>query len=163
MRTKAGALATVAMLSLALAAPALAHPASTQTITSVIPITSFPSAPPFVETYAGTFTSSSGDSGTEAVQALFGAVRSPRVGVLQTLRTLTSSDGHSTLVLRCHQLATTQDFSTYPYVPDTGSCVVLSETGAYASLSGSGALNGSVLFDPSGTSGTLTDTLSLGG
>jgi hypothetical protein len=163
MRNKAGALAMVAMLSLALAAPALAHPASTQTITSVIPITSFPSAPPFVATYSGTFASSTGGSGTEAVHALFGAVRSPRVGVVQTRRTLTSSDGRSTLVLRCHQLATPQDFSTYPYVPDTGSCAVLSGTGAYASLSGSGALNGAVHFDPSGTSGTLTDTVSLGG
>jgi hypothetical protein len=163
MRTKTGALATVAMLSLALAAPALAHPANTQTITSVIPITSFPSAPPFAETYTGTLTSSTGDSGTEAVQAQFGAVRSPKVGVLQTLRTLTSSDGQGTLVLRCHQLATAQDFSTYPYVPDTGSCAVLSGTGAYASLSGSRALIGAVLFDPSGTSGTLTDTVSLGG
>jgi hypothetical protein len=163
MRPKTGALATVAMLSLALAAPAIAHPANTETITSVTPITSFPSAPPFVVTYAGTYASSRGDSGTEAVQARFGAVRSPRVGVLQTLRMLTSSDGQSTLVLRCHQLATAQDFSTYPYVPDTGACAVLSGTGAYASLSGSGALNGVVLFDPSGTSGTLTDAVSLGG
>ena len=154
---------TVAMLSLALATPALAHPASRQTITSVLPITSFPSTPPFVETYTGTYTSSTGDAGTEAVQAGFDAVSAPNVGVLQTLRTLMSSDGQSTLVLRCHQLATAQDFATYPYVPDTGSCVVLSGTGPYASLSGSGALNGAVLFDPSGTSGTLTDTVSLGG
>ena len=162
MRTKAGALATIATLSLALTAPALAHPASTKTITSLIPITSFPSAPPFAATYTGTFTSSTRDSGTEAVQATFAAVPSPTVGVLQTLRTLTSSDGQSTLVLRCHQLATAQDFSTEPYVPDAGSCAVLSGTGAYASLSGSGALTGAVLFDPSGTSGTLTDTISLG-
>lgn len=162
MTTKVGALATIAMLSLVLAAPALARPANPGTITSVIPLTSFPSAPPFLETYAGTYTSSSGDSGTEAVQALFGSVPSPRVGVLQTLRTLTSSDGQSTLLLRCHQLATAQDFSTFPYVPDTGSCSVLTGTGAYASLSGSGTLNGAAIFDPSGTSGVLTDTVSLG-
>lgn len=163
MSIKAGAFATVAMLSLAPAAPVLAHPASTNTITSVIPITTFPSAAPFVETYTGTFSSSTGGSGTEAVRTRFGAVRSPRVGVLQTLRTLTSSDGQSMLVLRCHQLATAQDFSTLPNVPDNGSCAVLSGNGAYAGLSGSGALNGAVLFDPSGTSGTLTDTVSFGG
>lgn len=163
MKGKAGAFTTVAMLSLALTAPALAHPASTETITSVIPITTFPSAPPFVETLTGTFTSSTSGSGRESVQTRFSAVRSPRVGVLQTLRTLTSTDLRSMLVLRCHQLATAQDFSTYPYVPDTGSCAVLSGTGAYAGLSGSGPLTGAVLFDPSGTSGTLTDTVSLGG
>lgn len=163
MRNKAGALATVAMVALTLAAPALAHPASTETITSMIPIPSFPSAPPFVQTFTGTFTSSTGDPGTEAVQALFAAARSPSVGVLQTLRTLTSSSGKSTLVLRCRQVATQQDFSTYPYVPDTGSCAVLNATEAYASLSRSGALSGAVLFDPSGTSATLTDTVSLGG
>jgi hypothetical protein len=138
MRTKAGALATITILSLALAAPALAHPTSKEMITSVIPITSFPTTPPLAATYTGTFTSLTRGSGTEAVQAIFAAAPSPTVGVLQTLRTLTSSDGQSTLVLRCHQLATLPDFSTYPYVPDAGSCAVLSRTGAYASLSGSG-------------------------
>jgi hypothetical protein len=65
-------------------------------------------------------------------------------------------------VLRCEQLATAQDFSTYPSVPSTGSCAVLSATGAYAGLSGSGPLTGGVVFDASGTSGTLTDSVSLG-
>lgn len=50
-----------------------------------------------------------------------------------------------------------------PYVPDTGTCALLSGPGAYASLSGSAALNGTVLFDPAGTSGTLKDPVSLGG
>jgi hypothetical protein len=67
------------------------------------------------------------------------------------------------LVLRCHQLATAEDFSTYPAVPSSGSCAVISGTGAYAGLSGSGALNGVALFNAAGTGGTLTQTVSLGG
>jgi hypothetical protein len=147
---------------LALAGSAFAHPSSTETITSVFQVTSFPSAPPYVETYSGTFTTSTGDSGSESVQVLFFAIPSPTVGGFQSLRTLTSNDGQSTLVVRCNELAT--DFSTYPLVPNsTGSCVVLSGTGAYSGLHGSSPLSGTVLFDPSGTSATVTDTIAIGG
>jgi hypothetical protein len=152
---------SLAVLSVMFSGSALAHPPSTETITSVIQVSEFPPAPPFVGTYAGTFTTSTGDSGTESVQALFTAVPSPTVGGSQTRRTLTSNDGHSTLVLRCNTLA--KDFSTYPLVPGSGSCAVLSGTGAFASLSGSGALSGDLLINPSGTGGTVTDTVALGG
>jgi hypothetical protein len=152
---------TVAVVSLVIAGSALGHTPSAESITSVIQATTFPSAAPFVEAYTGTFTSSTGDSGTETVQALFGAAPSPHTAVLQTLRTLTSNDGSSTLVLRCHQLATEQDLSTFPEVPSTGSCAVLSGTGVYAGVSGSGPLTGITVFDSSG-SATLTDTVPLG-
>jgi hypothetical protein len=145
---------------LALAGSAFAHPSSTETITSVVQLTSFPPAPPFVETYSGTYTTSTGDSGSESVQVLFFAIHSPTVGGFQSLRTLTSNDGQSTLVLLCNELAT--DFSTFPLVPNsTGSCAVLSGTGAYSGLHGSGPVSGAVLFDPSGTSATLTDTVAI--
>jgi hypothetical protein len=147
---------------LALAGSAFAHPSSGQTITSVVQLSSFPPAPPFVATYSGTFTTSTGDSGIESVQVLFFAIPSPTVGGFQSLRTLTSNDGQSTLVVRCNQLATAQDFLTYPLVPNsTGSCAVLRGTGAYSGLHGSGPVSGAVLFDPSGTSATLTDTIAI--
>jgi hypothetical protein len=152
---------TIAMLLLALAGSARAHPPKSDTFTSVVRLSSFPSTPPYSETYAGTFTTPTGDSGSESVQARFAAVHSPTVGDLHTLVTLASHDGHSTLELRCEQLATAQDFSTYPDVPSSGTCAVLNATGSYAELTGSGPLNGTVAFDPSGTSATLTDTVTL--
>lgn len=148
---------TVALLSLALAGSALAHPPSTVTITSTIDVTGFP--PPNTQTYSGSYNTSAGDSGTTTVQALYAAVPSPTVSVFQSVQTLNSNDGSSTLVLRCHQLATAEDFSTFPSVPSSGSCAVISGTGAYAGLSGSGALTGLAHFDAA----TLTQTVSLGG
>jgi hypothetical protein len=147
---------------LARAGSAFAHPSSTETITSVVQLTPFPAAPPYVATYSGTFTTSTGDSGGESVRVLAIAVPSPTVGGGQSLRTLTSNDGQSTLVLRCHQLSTAQDFSTFPLVPTTGSCAVLTGTGAYSGLHGSGPLSGAILFDASGTP-TITDTMSIPG
>ena len=64
---------------LALAGSAFAHSSSTESITSVFQVTSFPSAPPYVETHSGTFTTSTGDSGSESVRVLFFAVPSPTV------------------------------------------------------------------------------------
>jgi hypothetical protein len=75
--------------------------------------------------------------------------------VLQTTRTLTGNDG--TLRLRCTQIA--KVFSVPNAVPDTGTRAVLSATGAYAGLRGSGKLSGAVDF--TATPVTLIDVLLL--
>ena len=50
-----------------------------------------------------------------------------------------------------------KNFTNLSDVPDTGTCAVLSATGAYAGLHGSGKLTGSANF----IAATLTDTLLL--
>lgn len=153
------------VLSLAQVATAAAKPAASESITSVIPMTAFPSGPPNKATYTGSYTSMGafGDAGTVSVQALFASGPSPRVAVLQTLRTLTSDEGNGTLMLRCTEHATAADLSLYPNVPGSGRCAILNATGAYAALHGSGTIAGTLAWDPSGTSATLTDAVALGG
>jgi hypothetical protein len=154
---------TVAVLSLVLVATASAS-AGSESITTTTLYPSFPSGPPNMETYSGTYTATGtfADAGSVTVQALFGAVPSPTVSVLQTRRTYASSDGHGTLVLRCSLLATATDFASYPDVPGTGSCAVTAATGDFAGLSRSGPLSGTAYFNSSGTGGTLIDTAVLG-
>jgi hypothetical protein len=179
MRRIAGGI--VAVLSLVLASSALAHPPSSMTITSVIEFPSFPSTAPWTQTYTGSYSTSTGDTGTLTADAAFGAVPTGGVNpqgkptqstdnsVLHLLMTMTSNDGTSTLVLRCTQHATAADYSTYPIVPSTGSCAVLSATGGYAGLKGSGPITSGVADfnpppSPTNPSGipTLTDTVALG-
>jgi hypothetical protein len=104
-------------------------------------------------TYGGTFLASGAvsDSGTLSADTLFSAVRSPKVGVLQTTETLTGSEG--TIVLRCSQISTTDP------VVSTGSCAILRTTGAYAGLSGAAKLTGVTDFNASPV--TVTDTIVL--
>jgi hypothetical protein len=154
---------TVAVLSLVLAATASAS-AGSESITTTTVLPSFPSGPPNMQTYSGTYTAigTFDDAGSVTVQALFGAVPSPSASVFQTRRTYASLKGHGTLELRCSQLATAADFASYPDVPGTGSCAVTAASGDFAGLSKSGTLSGTAYFDPSGTSGTLIDTAVLG-
>ena len=166
----------VALLSLVLASSALASPPSLMTITSVIAFPSFPSAAPWSETgLSGSYTTSTSGSGTLTADAGFGAVptggvnpqgkpnQSTANSVLHLLMTLTSSDNTSTLVLRCEQHATADGFATYPIVPSkTGSCAVLSATGGYAGLNGSGRITSGVADFSALPYPTLTDTVALG-
>jgi hypothetical protein len=149
----------VIVFSLAFVGSASARSSSPETITTVLSFPSFPTAAPFVGTYSGMFTASASgvafDSGTVTAEALFGAVPAPSTGVLQTNRTLTSSEG--TLRLRCAQIA--KAFSDPSAVPDTGTCAGLSATGVYAGLRGSRKLSGVVDF--TATPPTLTDVLVL--
>jgi hypothetical protein len=137
--------ATAIMLMLVLAAAASARPAGTETITTTLLFPTFPSSAPFVGTYSGTFSASgtTSDTGTVTAQTLFGAVPSPVIGVLQTIRTLSGSNG--TLTLRCNQRTFPPNQST-TVVSNTGSCAVLDATGAYAGLRGSGSLTGTTDF-----------------
>jgi hypothetical protein len=144
------------LASLALATSAGAQPpAGSETITSSISFPSFPTAPPFVGTYSGTFTSagSIADSGTLTTEARFAAVPAPSTGVVQTDRTLRGGAG--TLQLRCTQIA--KSFSDLSAVPDSGTCAILAATGAYETLRGAGKLTGVANL----TAGTLADTLTV--
>jgi hypothetical protein len=164
-------------LSLVFASSALASPPSSMTITSVIAFSSFPSAAPWSVTgLSGSYTTSSGDAGALTADASLGAVPTGGVNpqgkpnqstdnsVLHLLLTLTSSnDLASTLVLRCSQHATEADFTTYPIVPSkNGSCAVLSATGGYAGLNGSGKITSGVADFSALPYPTLTDTVALG-
>lgn len=144
------------LASLALATSAGAQPpAGPETITTSLSFPSFPTAPPFVGTYGGTFIAAgaAGDSGTVSAQALFSAQPAPSTGVLHTDRTLTGDSG--TLKLRCTQIA--KSFSDPTAVPDSGTCAILAATGGYETFSGSGKLTGTANL----LAGTLTDTLTL--
>jgi hypothetical protein len=167
----------VAVLSLVFGGSALASPPSSMTITSVIAFPSFPSAAPWTETdLQGSYSTSTGDHGTLTADASLGAVPTGGVNLqgkpnqstanstLHLLMTLTTSkpDSTGTLVLRCEQHATAADFVTFPIVPSTGSCAVLSATGGFAGLNGSGRItlgqaDFSALPFP-----TLTDVVALG-
>jgi hypothetical protein len=152
-------LATIAVALLAaFPASAIAHPGAPVTITTSLSFPSYPSAPPYVGTYYGTFSASDAsgtfDTGNVTAQTLFAAVPSPSVGVLHTDRTLKSADG--TLELRCNEIA--KSLSDPTAVPGSGTCAVLSATGAYADLAGSGKVTS--LADLN--AGTFTDSLDLG-
>lgn len=148
--------ATVVLL-LVFAGVANAQPSGSETITTTLIFPAFPSTAPFVGTYSGTFsaTGTVADTGTVTDQVLFGAVPSPVTGVLQQVRTLTSSNG--TLTLRCNQRLAPGQSTTL--VTNSGSCVVLAATGAYAGLAGSGRLTGTTDFGA--TPVTIRDTLVL--
>jgi hypothetical protein len=150
--------ATAIMLLFVFAGVANARPSGSETIKTSLFFPSFPSAPPFVGTYSGTFSASGtvSDTGTVSAQVLFGAVPSPAIGVLQTVRTL--SGGRGTLTLRCNQRTFPPNQST-TVVANAGSCVVLNATGAYAGLRGSGSLTGTTDFGA--TPVTIQDTLVL--
>lgn len=150
--------ATATMLLFGFAGAASARPLGSETISSTLFFPSFPNAAPFVGIYSGTFSASGtvADTGTVSAQARFGAVPSPAVGVLQTVRTLTGGDG--TLTLRCNQRIFPPNQST-TVVSNTGSCVILGATGAYAGLRGSGSLTGTTDFGA--TPVTVQDTLAL--
>jgi hypothetical protein len=155
---------TLAVLSLVLPATASAS-TGPESITTTIPITSFPSSPPHKQTYPSTYTAAGtyDDSGSVTVEALFAAVPSPSVGVLQTRRTYTSDDGHGTLVLRCTQITTPADTVSYPAVTNTGSCALTAAIGDFAGLFPSGAISGTTYFNSTGSAATLIDTTVLGG
>jgi hypothetical protein len=143
--------ATAALASLAIAAPA----GAAETITTNLTLSSFPASPPFVQTYAGTFTAAGtvGDSGTVTVRALFGALPAPSTGVFETERALTGAAG--TLELRCSEIA--KDFSNESAVPGSGTCAVLGASGAYTVLAGAGRANSVVNLN----TGSFSDTLQL--
>ena len=149
--------ATAVTLLFAFAGAANAQPSGSETITTTLFFPSFPSKAPFVGTYSGTFSASGtvSDAGTVTAQARFGAVPSPATGVLQTVRTLRGGNG--TLTLRCTQRTPPNQATTV--VSNTGSCVVLEATGAYAGLRGSGSLTGTTDFGA--TPVTIQDTLVL--
>jgi hypothetical protein len=145
--------AALAALAVALAAAgAVAKASAPETFTTTISIPSFPSSPPFLTTYSGTFTASGSvsDSGAVSTKFHFDAVPSPRVGVANTTQTLTGAEG--TVALRCSQISRSDPLAS------TGSCAVLSATGAYAGMSGAAKVTG--VFDP--VASTLTDTIVLG-
>jgi hypothetical protein len=150
--------AITVMLLFVFADAANARPSSSETITTTLLFPSFPSSAPFVGTYSGTFSASGAvaDTRTVAGQALFGAVPSPVIGVLQTVRTLSGANG--TLTLRCDQRTFPPNQST-TMVSNTGSCAMLDATGAYAGLRGSGSLTGTTDFGA--TPGTVQDVLVL--
>lgn len=154
---------TVAVLSLVLVATANAS-GSPESIFTTTVLPSFPSGPPNTGTYSGTYTATGtfDDAGSVSVDAIFAAVPSPSVSVLQTSRTYQSADGHGTLALRCALHANAADFLLYPDVPGTGSCAVTGATGDFAALARSGTISSIAHFYPSGTGGTLVDTASLG-
>lgn len=149
--------ATAIVLLFVFAAAANAQRLASETITTTLLFPSFPSAAPYVGTYSGTFTASGtvADTGTVTDQVLFGAVPSPATGVLQQIRTLAGSNG--TLTLRCNQRLAPRQSTTV--VSNSGSCVVLAATGAYAGLRGSGRLTGTTDFGA--TPVTVRDTLVL--
>lgn len=128
-------------MPLVFAVSAQARSGASESIHTVIPAASFPTTPPYVQAYTGSFTASGAfnDSGTMSVEALFAAVPSPSISVLETVRTLTDPRDY-TLTLRCSTFA--NDFSNPSDVPDRGTCAVLGGTGPYAALSGSGKLTG---------------------
>ena len=146
------------LLLFVFAGAATARPSGSETITTTLFFPSFPSSAPFVGTYSGTFSASGAvtDTGTVTAQALFGAFPSPVAAVLQTVRTLSGSDG--TLTLRCNQRTFPPNQST-TVVANAGSCVVLNATGAYAGLRGSGSLTGTT--DLGATPPTVQDVLVL--
>ena len=150
-------LAAVLTLGLAPCASAQAQPSPSATITENLVAPSLPPKPPFVGQFTGTFTTSGGDAGTVSGVASFTAAASPQVSVLQTDQTLTSSDGQSTLQLRCTQIA--KSFVDPTAVPSAGTCAVLGGTGAYASLTGSGKLAG--VSNITGSAPTLMNTIVL--
>ncbi len=133
------AISSLGVLSLAGSASA-APPGTSETINEGWSSSFFPPAPPFFATYTGTFTASGafGDSGTVTVNEVFAAVPAPSVSVTQQVQTLAGTQG--TLTLQCTLFA--NDFSNPADIPSTGTCAVLSGTGPYASLSGSGKMTG---------------------
>lgn len=155
MTTIGGAIAIA--LAFACTGAANAQPAGSETIAATVLFPSFPSAAPYVGTYSGTFSASGSiaDTGTVTDQVRFGAVASPVTGVLQQIRTLSGSKG--TLTLRCNQRLAPQQSTTV--MTNTGSCVVLAATGAYAGLRGSGSLTGTTDFGA--TPVTVVDKLVL--
>jgi hypothetical protein len=137
---------------------AAARKSSSETINTTLFATTLPNKSGGVETYHGTFSASGtvSDSGTVTSQALFGAVPSPVIGVQQQVRTYSGRKG--TLTLRCNERL----FPPGQHAnveTQSGSCVVLDATGAYAGLKGPGSLAGTV--DSSATPVTLQDTLVL--
>jgi hypothetical protein len=150
--------ATAIMLLFVFAGVANARPSGSETITTTLLFPSFPSTAPFVGIYSGTFSASGtvSDTGTVIAQARFGALPSPVIGVLQTVRTL--SGGNGTLTLRCNQRTFPPNQPT-TVVSNTGSCAVLEATGAYAGLRGSGSLTGTTDFGA--TPVTVQDVLVL--
>jgi hypothetical protein len=149
--------ATAIMLLFVFAGAANAQPSGSETITTTLLFPSFPSKAPYVQTYSGTFSASGAvaDTGTVTDQAHFDAVPSPVTAVLEQDRTLSGSKG--TLTLRCTQRI--PPGQSGPVLTNTGSCVVLDATGAYAGLRGSGRLAGTTDF--SATPVTIRDTVVL--
>ncbi len=145
----------VLALSLVFVGSASASSLAGQTITTTLYFPSFPSSAPYKATYSGTFTTSTGDSGTVSADAILGAVPSPSVGVLNTTQTLTGAQG--TLVLRCTQIV--KDLSNPSAAPSSGNCAILSGTGAYAGAHGSGKVAGSTDFNANPV--TVTDTITF--
>ena len=150
-------LATIAVALLpAFAASASAQPGPPVTITTNLLLPSFPAGPPNTGTYYGTFSASNGDSGSVTAYALLSAVPSPIVGVFHTNQILTGANG--TLELRCTEIA--KSFENPAAVSGSGGCAVLSATGVYAGLGGSGKVSSTANFTVQPM--TFTDTVVLG-
>jgi hypothetical protein len=100
-------------------------------------------SPPYLLDDNGTFTASGAfeDSGTYSAQLMFAAVASPVRAEVKVSETLIGADG-STLTLRCNWHA--DDFSNIAHIPFRGTCAVLSGTGRYETLRGSGQVTGIV-------------------
>ena len=143
------------LLALAVAGSAQAQPPTSETITMNLSFPNYPSTPPYVGQYSGDFTVSGAivDAGSISTQAHFAAVPSPSAAVLHTDRTLTSQ--HGTLSLRCTEIA--ESLTDLTAVPGTGTCTVLSATGVYAALKGSGKVTSIADL----TTGAFTDRLVL--
>jgi hypothetical protein len=118
-------------------------------------------APPFPTITGGSFMAFGefADGGSVAAQGVL-PLQPPKSTQIVTFRQLTSTSTPSqgTLDLRCTDISRPAAPSAF-----TGSCAVLSATGAYAGLRGAGAgtiANGTVVLNSDGTS-TLTDTVTF--
>lgn len=142
-------------LLLAALAVTLAVSTGVATASSVTSITTtlagqIPSAAPFMGMATGTFTTNGAVSGTVTAQVVLPA-QPPNETQIETFRTYTSSDGKSTLELRCSEIARPGS-SVF-----AGHCAVLDATGAFAGLSGAASISG--VTNTQTSPPTLEDTI----
>ena len=140
---------SVSILAASVSAAAIIAPAasaagpSTQTIAMNWIRSGTGPTPPFIGTGTGTYSAAGpvADFGTLTLVGQDVAVSSPVRGAARTDRILASSNG--TLHLRCFEQTT--DFSNLAAIPFTGSCSIVSATGAYTGLHGHGDFTEAVL------------------
>ena len=143
----------MAALAVALAVSTGAATASGVTSITTTLAGQIPSAAPFMGTATGTFTANTTNgplSGTVSAQLVLPAPP-PNASQIETFRTYTSSDGKSTLKLRCSEIARPGS-SVF-----TGHCAVLDASGAFAGLRGSATVSG--VTDAQTSPPTLEDTI----
>jgi hypothetical protein len=132
----------LAAITLPLAFTGSARAGTLETIHTFSVVTNPISAsPPHLQDDHGTFTASGAfaDSGTYSAQLMYAAFPAPSRAEVKVSETLTGADG-STLTLRCNWHA--DDFSDLSHIPAYGTCAVLSGTGSYDTLRGSGKVTG---------------------